>query len=75
MDHDIEIQVDDDSDPHIDTYIEDYDEIRVINSVRKISFQGITFDLEVSRTTPIEVLDKAKSAMYAPLIKHLNLLQ
>ena len=74
MNEDLEIQVNDDSDLHLDTQLEDYDETRVIKK-KKIQFQGITFDLKVSRTTPIEVLDKTRGALFAPLIKHLNILQ
>lgn len=50
-------------------------QIRENSNRSAVSFQGVNFDLKVSRTTPIEILDKEKSATFAPLIHHLKLLE
>ena len=72
---DIVIQCDNLSDFDGDAYNRDLEQIRVSTNRSTISFQGVNFDLKVSRTTPIEILDKARSEMFAPLIRHLKLLE
>ena len=55
-----------------DDLIQDFEQKGTIQSDQAIVFQGAVFDFKVSRTTPIEAMDKDKSAMFGPLIDHLK---
>ena len=72
---DIVVQGEDFSNYEGNAYNRASQQIRENSNRSVVSFQGVNFDLKVSRTTPIETLDKEKSATFAPLIDHLKLLE